>query len=67
MNLRVIGIDISDSQLESGRKLGADLTFNPTSNPDYVAEIFHKTGGAHGAIVLSASNAAYKNADAILR
>lgn len=68
MKLRVIGIDISDSQLESARALGADLTFNSVSNPSYAEEILQKTsGGAHAAVVLSASNAAYQSAPNVLR
>lgn len=67
MKLRVIGIDISEAQLKSAKHIGADLTFNSASNPDYAAEIFRKSGGAHAAIVLSASDAAYDSAPGLLR
>ncbi|PYI09500.1 GroES-like protein [Aspergillus sclerotiicarbonarius CBS 121057] len=68
MNLRVIAIDISTSQLESAASLGADLTFNSATTPDYQKEILTQTnGGAHAAVVLSASNAAYASAPTILR
>ncbi|CAI7565800.1 unnamed protein product [Penicillium bialowiezense] len=67
LKLRVIGIDISDSQLESAKSLGADLTFNSATNLSYQKEIFAKTNGAHAAVVLSASNIAYQNAPSVLR
>ncbi|CAG8126163.1 unnamed protein product [Penicillium salamii] len=67
LKLRVIGIDISDSQLESAKSLGADLTFNSATNLGYQKEIFTKTGGAHAAVVLSASNIAYRDAPSVLR
>ncbi|KAJ5417041.1 uncharacterized protein N7487_000591 [Penicillium crustosum] len=68
LKLRVIGIDISDSQLESAKSLGADLTFNSASTPDYEKEILSQTsGGVHAAVVLSASNAAYQGAPSVLR
>lgn len=66
--MRVIGIDISDSQLESAKSLGADLTFNSASTPGYEKEILSQTsGGVHAAVVLSASNAAYQGAPSVLR
>ncbi|KGO61326.1 Polyketide synthase, enoylreductase [Penicillium expansum] len=68
LKLRVIGIDISDSQLESAKSLGADLTFNSASTLGYEKEILSQTdGGAHAAVVLSASNAAYQSAPSVLR
>lgn len=67
MKLRVIGVDISDAQLENAKLLGADLTFNSASQPDYVTDLFHETGGAHATVVLSASNAAYASAPNVLR
>lgn len=66
--MRVIGIDISDSQLESAKSLGSDLTFNSASTPGYEKEILSQTGGGvHAAVVLSASNAAYQGAPSVLR
>lgn len=68
MKLRVIGVDISDPQLEAARALGADFTFNSALNPGYAEEILQKTsGGANAAVVLSASNAAYQSAPSVLR
>lgn len=65
--LQVIGVDVSDAQLEDARLLGADLTFNSVSQPDYITDLFRETGGAHAAVVLSASNAAYVSAPDVLR
>ena len=65
--LQVIGVDVSDAQLEDARLLGADLTFNSVSQPDYITDLFRETGGAHAAVVLSASNAAYASAPDVLR
>lgn len=68
MKLRVIGIDISDPQLEAARVLGADFAFNSASNLGYAEEILQKTnGGVHAAVVFSASNAAYLSAPCVLR
>ncbi|KAJ5753583.1 uncharacterized protein N7511_007736 [Penicillium nucicola] len=68
LKLRVIGIDISESQLESAKSLGADAVFNSAKNPDYAEDISRLTGGgAHAAVVLSASNAAYGSAPNVLR
>lgn len=68
MKLRVIGIDISDSQLKNAKALGADLTYNSASYAGYADEIKQRTGGgAHAAVVLSASNAAYSTAPNVLR
>ena len=65
--LRGIGVDVSDAQSEDARLLGADLTFNSVSQPDYITDLFRETGGAHAAVVLSASNAAYASAPDVLR
>jgi len=68
LKLRVIGIDISDSQLRNAKPLGAELTYNVASYAGYAEEIKHKTGGGvHAAVVLSASNAAYSSAPDVLR
>lgn len=68
IGLRVIGIDISDPQLESTKELGADATFNSLSNPTYAKELKAVTGGgAHAAAIFSASNAAYESASDTLR
>ncbi|KAJ5698171.1 hypothetical protein N7462_000176 [Penicillium macrosclerotiorum] len=66
--LRVIGIDISDSQLTNAKALGAEFTYNSAFYAGYAEEIRQKTGGGvHAAVVLSASNAAYSTAPNILR
>ncbi|KAL2784601.1 chaperonin 10-like protein [Aspergillus keveii] len=68
LGLKVIGIDISDAQLESARELGADATYNSSSGADYVGKLTALTGGgAHAAAVSSASNAAYGSAPNVLR
>lgn len=68
MHLRVIGIDVSDTQLESAKSLGADHIYNSLTEPDYVEKIKQETnGGAHAAVVFSAAKAAYNNAPKVLR
>ncbi|KAK1763978.1 chaperonin 10-like protein [Phialemonium atrogriseum] len=68
MGLRVIGLDISEAQLESARQLGADAIFNPARDPDYQRKIKEMTnGGCHATAVYSASNKAYQDAPATLR
>ena len=67
-NLKVIGIDISESQLQNANDLGADLTFNSMTDPEYVQKLKKTTkGGAHAAIVFSAAQGAYKGAPRVLR
>ncbi|KAL4876848.1 chaperonin 10-like protein [Aspergillus karnatakaensis] len=68
MGLKVIGIDISDAQLQSAVELGADATYNSGSDGSYAERIKELTGGgAHAAAVFSASNAAYASAPDVLR
>ena len=68
MGFRVIGIDISDPQLESAKEFGAEMTYNSLSNPAYTEELKKFTdGGVHAAAVFSASNAAYEKAPSVLR
>lgn len=68
MHLRVIGIDISDAQLESAKSLGAEHIHNSLTEPDYIEKIKKETnGGAHAAVVFSAAKAAYNNAPKVLR
>ncbi|RDW76939.1 hypothetical protein BP6252_04992 [Coleophoma cylindrospora] len=67
-NLKVIAIDVSEAQLENAKALGADLTYNSMTDPDYVQNLKKATnGGAHAAIIFSAAQAAYINAPKILR
>jgi Zn-dependent alcohol dehydrogenase len=47
----VIGIDVSDDSLESAKKCGADYTFNPMSDKEYVKKIIDLTGGGVQAAV----------------
>lgn len=68
MGFRVIGIDVSDPQLELAKELGAEMTYNSLSNPAYAEELKVFTGGGvHAAAVFSASNAAYEKAPSVLR
>ncbi|TID23565.1 GroES-like protein [Venturia nashicola] len=45
MQLKVIAIDTSDTQLEQAKAWGADHTLNPQINIDYVSSILSITGG----------------------
>lgn len=68
MEYKTIGLDISNSQLEAVRGLGADQVFNTMEYPDYEKKVKQLTnGGCHAAAVFSASNAAYESAPKILR
>jgi D-arabinose 1-dehydrogenase-like Zn-dependent alcohol dehydrogenase len=68
MGLRVIGLDISNSQLDAVKKLGADVVINTMEDPDDEAKIKTITqGGCHAAAVFSASNVAYESALKTLR
>lgn len=68
MGIKVIGLDINDETLAQTKKIGADLTFNSRTNPNYLAEIREVTnGGVHAAAVYSASITAYENAKSVLR
>jgi uncharacterized protein YbaP (TraB family) len=68
MGLKVVGIDISNNQLEAVKSLGADITCNSLQEKDYAQRIKKLTnGGCHAAAVFSASIAAYESAPNILR
>ncbi|KAL2826255.1 chaperonin 10-like protein [Aspergillus cavernicola] len=68
MGIKVLGIDISDAQLESAKELGADVTYNSLNDGNYTDKLTILTeGGAHAAAVFSASNAAYTTAPGVLR
>ncbi|KAI1046854.1 hypothetical protein LB505_009714 [Fusarium chuoi] len=68
MKLKVVGIDISKSQLDDAKSLGADFVINTMEEPDYEAKIKKLTnGGCHAAAVFSASNVAYESAPKTLR
>ena len=51
MGLKVIGIDISDVQLQTAKESGADYTFNSITDKDYVKKILEITGGGVDAAV----------------
>ena len=68
MGLKVIGIDVSDSQLQAVRELGADTTINTLKEPDFQIKVKRITsGGCDAAAVFSASNMAYESAPKTLR
>lgn len=49
--LKVIGLDIVDSQLEEAKAQGADHVFNSMTDKDYVKKILEITGGGVDAAV----------------
>lgn len=68
LKLKVVALDISKSQLDDARSLGADCVINTLEDPDYEAKIKKITnGGCHAAAVFSASNVAYESAPKTLR
>lgn len=68
MKLKVVGIDISKSQLDDAKSLGADFVISTMEEPDYESKIKKLTnGGCHAAAVFSASNVAYESAPKTLR
>ncbi|PSN68626.1 GroES-like protein [Corynespora cassiicola Philippines] len=68
MGLKVIGIDVSDSQLQAVKELGADATINTLKEPDFQIKVKRITsGGCDAAAVFSASNMAYESAPKTLR
>jgi D-arabinose 1-dehydrogenase-like Zn-dependent alcohol dehydrogenase len=68
MGFKIIGIDISNSQLEAVKALGADHVLNTIEEPGWELNIKKITGGGcSAAAVFSASNAAYETALKTLR
>lgn len=60
MGLKVVGLDISKSQLHAVKALGADHVVNTMDVPEYETTIkAHTDCGCHAAAVFSSSNAAY--------
>jgi alcohol dehydrogenase, propanol-preferring len=56
MQLKVIGIDISEVQLETARASGADHVFNSMTDKEYVKKIVDLTGaGVDAAVNFTAS------------
>ena len=65
---KVIGIDLSKDALEEAKASGADYTFSPKDDPDYVEQVRKLTGkGCHGCINFTNSTLAYWNAPQVLR
>lgn len=68
MGLKVVGLDISKSQLDAVMALGADHVVNTMDDPEYETTIKALTdGGCHAAAVFSSSNAAYDSSINTLR
>lgn len=68
MGLKVIGIDVVDSQLEEAKAQGADYVFNSLTDKGYVKKILEVTdGGVDAAINYTASKKAYDGCPAILK
>jgi len=68
MGYNVIGLDISNAQLEAVSALGADYVVNTLEDPEWEAKVRKITkGGCDAAAVFSASNAAYESALKALR
>lgn len=68
MDIKVIGIDISNVQLDTVKALGADHVINSLEEPGWDARVKEITnGGCHAAAVFSGSNAAYDTAPLTLR
>lgn len=68
MGLRVICLDVNDTMLDMAKQKGADVTFNPQTNPKFVREIRRMTNsrGCHAAAVFSDANAAYATGQRVL-
>lgn len=68
MGYKVIGLDISDDQLDEAKKCGADHVFNTMTDKEYVNKILKITdGGVDAAVNFTASKKAYQDAPAIIR
>jgi propanol-preferring alcohol dehydrogenase len=68
MEFNVVAIDINDDILDVAKSIGADLTFNSRTNPNYIAELKSATGGgAEAVIVYSGSIRAYEHAHETLQ
>ncbi|KIW06044.1 uncharacterized protein PV09_03220 [Verruconis gallopava] len=68
MGYKVIGIDLSDDQLEAAKACGADHIFNPVSDKDYVKKILELTdGGVDAAVNFTASKKAYDDMPQLIK
>lgn len=66
MGFHVVAVDVADDKLALAKELGADLTFNATTQ-DPVGELQTQMGGVHGVLVTAVSNAAFEQAVGMLR
>jgi propanol-preferring alcohol dehydrogenase len=68
MGYKVIGIDLSEDSLEAARSCGADYTFNPITDKDYVKKILEMTeGGVDAAVNFTASKKAYDDMPQLIK
>lgn len=68
MGFKVVGVDVSNSQLDAAKSLGAELTLNTLDDPDWEGKIKKiSNGGCHAVAVFSSANAAYESAPKMLR
>jgi len=68
LGYKVIGVDLVDGQLEEAKLSGADYTFNPKTDKDYVQKIKEITdGGCHAAVNFTNSVQAYSATPILLR
>jgi propanol-preferring alcohol dehydrogenase len=68
MGYKVIAIDLGDAQLAEAKISGADYTFNPMSDKDYIEKVMEITdGGCHAAVNYTNSKPAYDATPPLLR
>jgi len=68
LGYKVIAIDLGDGQLEEAKSLGAEHTFNPSTDKDYISKVKDITGGGcHAAVNFTASKRAYEATPPLLR
>ncbi len=65
-NLKVIGVDINDTQLNFAKESGADILINPL-HEDVGKVVHEKVGGVHGAVVTAVAKSAFNQAVDALR
>lgn len=64
-NLKVIGVDVNEKQLEFAKEFDADLLINPLKE-DVGKVVQEKIGGAHGAVVTAVAKSAFnQSVDAV--
>ncbi|QDS69627.1 hypothetical protein FKW77_008925 [Venturia effusa] len=68
MQLKVIAIDLSSTQLEEAKACGADHVFNPLTDDDYIASILTLTnGGVKAGVNFTASKKSYDDMPQIIK